>query len=113
MECKATTLDSFLTEQQIVESAMVICKIDVEGAEPLILKGAHETIANRNIAFLIEALDTTAFNALKPFFGSEYQIYGVDDKRKKLFKTNVSSDRANNYLFVKKLPTELVGRIEG
>ena len=113
IDVKATTLDRFLTEQAITDDAMVICKIDVEGAEPLILKGAKETIAKRNVAFLIEALDTPAFNAIKPFFGSEYQIYGVDDKCKKIFKTNVSSDRANNYLFVKKLPTELVGRIEG
>ena len=104
ISCKATTLDSFLVEQKISDSALIICKIDVEGAEPLILKGAQETIKNLNIAFLIEALDTPAFNALKPFFDSEYQIYGFDDKCKKIFKTDVSSDRANNYLFVKKLP---------
>jgi FkbM family methyltransferase len=113
IDVKATTLDSFLSEQKIADDAMVICKIDVEGAEPLILKGAQDTIVKRNIAFLIEALDTPAFNALRPFFGSEYQIYGVDDKRKKIFKTDASSDRANNYLFVKELPDGVLKELIG
>jgi len=104
VECKATTLDAFLAEQKVGVDEVVICKIDVEGAEPLILEGAKATIATLNIVFLIEALDTPAFNLIKPFFPSGYQIYGVDTKHKKLFKTDVSSDRANNYLFVKKSP---------
>lgn len=106
--CKATTIDSFLMQQNIKATDTVICKIDVEGAESLILTGAKETIKNGNVAFLIEALDEPAFLAIKPFFGSEYQTYGVDSKHKKLFKTNVSSDLANNYLYIKKVPFGLI-----
>ena len=111
IQCKAITLDSFLLQEGVMEGERVICKIDVEGAEPLILAGAKEAIEKYNVAFLIEALDTPAFNDIKKFFPSEYQVFGVDSKHKKLFKTEVSSDRANNYLFIKQLPTELVGQV--
>lgn len=112
IECKATTLDNFLTQENVQPMTTIICKIDVEGAEPLILGGAKETIANRNVAFLIEALDATAFDAIKTFFPSEYHIYGVDCHNNSLFKTNTAANtRANNYLFVKKLPAELIGQV--
>lgn len=113
IQCKSITLDTFLTQESVRVGERVICKIDVEGAEPLILAGAKEAIAKYNIAFLIEALDTQAFDSIKKFFPSEYEIYGVNSRHKKLFKTKVSSSRANNYLFVKQLPTELVGQVEG
>jgi FkbM family methyltransferase len=113
IQSKAITLDTFLTQEAITTTERVICKIDVEGAEPLILAGAKEAIETYNMTFLIEALDTPAFDAIKKFFPSEYEVYGVDSKHKKLFKTTVSSDRANNYLFTKRLPTELVGQVEG
>lgn len=111
IQSKAVTLDTFIIQEGVTTDDWVICKIDVEGAEPLILAGAKEAIEKYNIAFLIEALDTPAFDAIKKFFSNEYQVYGVDSKHKKLFKTEVSSDRASNYLFIKKLPTELIGQV--
>jgi len=104
VQCKAVTIDQFLIDNNVSDTDTIICKIDVEGGEPLVLRGAEKTIKEKNIVFLIEALDTAAFDEIKPFFGPEYQIYGVDSRHKKLFKTNVSSDRANNYLFIKKVP---------
>ncbi len=101
IQVKATTLDTFLKQERITKDELIICKIDVEGAEPLILEGATDAIVHQNIVFLIEALDTPAFVAIKKFFPDTYQIFGIDSKNKTLFKTDVSSDRANNYLFVR------------
>jgi hypothetical protein len=111
VECKATTLDAFLAEQKVGVDEVVICKIDVEGAEPLILEGARETIKNHNIVFLIEALDTPAFATIKTFFPSEYVCFGIDSRHNQIFKTEVSSDRANNYVFVKKESAEQIEKM--
>lgn len=113
IQSKAITLDTFMVQENVTKEERVICKIDVEGAEPLILAGAKEAIEKYSIVFLIEALDAPAFDAIKKFFPREYEVYGVDSRHKKLFKTEVSSERANNYLFAKRLPTELVGQVEG
>jgi FkbM family methyltransferase len=101
-KCTGMSLDTFLAEQGVAREAKVLCKIDVEGAEGLVLAGGGATIARPQIVFLIEALDVAAFDAIKVFFPSSYKIYGVDLKTRRLFKTDVSSDRANNYLFVQK-----------
>lgn len=109
-ECVSVTLDEFLIQQSIGGNERIICKIDVEGAEPQVLKGAIETIKNRSIVYLIEALNDKYFDEIRPFFPSEYYIYGVDVKSKKLFRTNSSSDRSNNYLFIK---TEYPNLLDG
>jgi FkbM family methyltransferase len=101
-KCTGMRLDTFLAEQGIGRDAKVLCKIDVEGAEGLVLAGSGATIARPNVVFLIEALDTPAFNTIKVFFPQTYTIYGIDMKTHELFETTVSSDRANNYLFVQK-----------
>jgi FkbM family methyltransferase len=56
IDCKAITLDSFLLQNNISTKENIICKIDVEGAEPMILAGAQKTIKENNISFLIETL---------------------------------------------------------
>lgn len=101
IECQAVTIDDFLAQNNVSTNNTVICKIDVEGAEPMVLTGAADSIKNQNIAFLIEALDKDAFDEIKPFFPADYHIFGVDVKTKKLFTTTESSDRGNNYLFIK------------
>lgn len=111
IECKAVTIDQFLIDQKISDTDRVICKIDVEGGEPLVLQGAKNTIAEKNIIFLIEALDEKAFEEIRPYFPSNYQIYGVDSRHHKLFKTTVSSDLANNYLFLKQVPFGLLEEV--
>ena len=46
-----TTIDSFLAEQNI--STIDILKLDVEGSEPEVLKGAYDTLKRNAITFLI------------------------------------------------------------
>lgn len=109
--CVGMKLDTFLTKEAISRQSRILCKVDVEGAENLVLTGAKDTIMNGNIIFLIEALDEPAFEKIKSFFPAEYMIYGVDSKRKELFRTDISSDRSNNYLFLKTVPDILITRI--
>jgi FkbM family methyltransferase len=54
VEVNANTLDNLLQQNGISQEVNWI-KIDVEGAEYEVLKGAHDTISNsKNIAFLVE-----------------------------------------------------------
>jgi FkbM family methyltransferase len=54
IEVNANTLDNLLQQNGISQEVNWI-KIDVEGAEFEVLKGAHDTISNsKNIAFLVE-----------------------------------------------------------
>ncbi|MFL6358544.1 MAG: FkbM family methyltransferase [Nitrososphaeraceae archaeon] len=54
VEVNANTLDNLLQQNGISQEVNWI-KIDVEGAEFEVLKGAHDTISNsKNIAFLVE-----------------------------------------------------------
>ncbi len=99
-KCDGLRLDTFVQQQGIGSDKKILCKIDVEGAEELVLTGAKETIMRSQVVFLIEALDTKAFDTIKTFFGSSYTVYGVHNRSNELFVTEVSSDWANNYLFV-------------
>ncbi len=100
--CPGMKLDTFLTEQGVGNDAKILCKIDVEGAEELVLTGAAKSLHRPQMVFLIEALDEPAFNTIKKFFPDSSTTYGVDMKTHELFPTKVSSDRSNNYLFVQK-----------
>jgi FkbM family methyltransferase len=100
IECESVTLNNFFIDNKLNQNK-VICKIDVEGAEPLVLSGADQVIRQGKTVFLIEALDKVAFEDVKKYFPSDYSIFGVDVKNRRLFRTMESSDLGNNYLFIK------------
>jgi FkbM family methyltransferase len=55
VEVNANTLDNLLQQGGISDAEVNWIKIDVEGAELEVLKGAHDTMSNsKNITFLIE-----------------------------------------------------------
>ena len=52
----ARTLDAILKEAAV--SRVDVIKIDVEGAEMLVLQGARETLARYRPALIVEVMDT-------------------------------------------------------
>jgi FkbM family methyltransferase len=73
-ECQRTTLDAYIAEGGLVPD---LIKIDVEGAEVDVMKGAKDLIAKRATCFIIEVVKETAEQVIEHFDG--YTIMLLDD----------------------------------
>jgi FkbM family methyltransferase len=97
------TIDFFIKEKNI--KVVDLVKIDVEAAEPIVLKGMCETIQNYYPTFIIEVLPHKRVETfLQEFFQSYgYTGYWLTDKgqiKKEVVKGDTTY-RFSNYLFSK------------
>jgi FkbM family methyltransferase len=84
IEVDATTLDSILVGEDHVD----IIKIDVEGAEPLVLKGAEDALKRTKIVIIESTLPSSFYNASKILV-------------KKFFKPQIKFESENNVAFIR------------
>lgn len=73
-QCERTTLDAYIEKTGIFPDLM---KIDVEGAEVDVMKGASQLIAKRATTFIIEVIPATCDKVIEHFDG--YDVYLLDD----------------------------------
>jgi FkbM family methyltransferase len=109
-----TTLDDFLTENRLPHPALI--KIDVEGAESLVLEGAKSSISTEpSPIWIIESGDRlsrrigeSAFSALARFLTHGYSIYEIysNGKLQARSKESIKGDLAN-YLVIHPLNTRI------
>lgn len=86
-------LDTFLRDKPARIGQM---KIDVEGAEHLVLAGAREVIRRDMPDLFVELLPTARIQSLSEFFdGLGYNYFGIDDGAGDLRKVEVLSARGD------------------
>ena len=112
-EVELITLDSYLKDnKEIVENI----KIDVEGHEYSVIKGAHKTIQNNKPTLLIEILDENGNRKLIcDFFNNlNYSIYEITSNNSERFLNEIInnnfSNNCTNYLFVEN--SELINKLK-
>ncbi|KPU61406.1 methyltransferase, FkbM family domain protein [Pseudomonas fluorescens] len=80
---KSLSLDSFIQSNAIPNVGLI--KIDAEGAEHLILKGAHKTISSALPDIICELLPAAKTNEIISLFGSlGYRYYKISESTMKL-----------------------------
>lgn len=72
--CERITLDEYIQKNEICPDLL---KIDVEGAEVDVVKGAKELISRKCASFIIEVIPQTAHELIKHFDG--YKVLLLDD----------------------------------
>jgi len=91
IEVETITLDSFFQSDKIVTDNILI-KMDTQGAEGLVIEGAHDFLLNNNIKILLEFwpkglrnMDINPLellNKLKNYYGFDIRL--IDDENKSL-----------------------------
>lgn len=119
MMVSVQTLDNFLTENNITENKIKLVKIDVEGWEIEVLKGAVSLLSLEDApVFMIEFTEENLFAAgansyelydLLVSFGYSWYIY--DSKMNKLFKDPKRMHYPYNNLFAIKNIEKVIERI--
>lgn len=99
--CAMTTVDSFLTETSIPREAVILAKIDVEGAENRVLKGMRATLEERNVHFTAELLDEAFFAECVAHIPATYYCYAINERAKTITKTKHFIEGVGNYYFTK------------
>jgi FkbM family methyltransferase len=96
----ATTIDDFSRKTGIVPNHI---KIDVDGLEPLVLKGAHKTLMSNSFKSLQVEVNLPSDDAKRLFLELE-EIYGlVEYKPNKIADSQFKNSRdENNKRFIKK-----------
>ncbi|WP_248914023.1 FkbM family methyltransferase [Pseudomonas moorei] len=95
---KSLTLDSFVESNAILGVGLI--KIDAEGAEHLILKGAQRLISNYLPDIICELLPAAKINDIVEFFGLlGYKYYKISESSMKLVQhlTPPLSDDSTDY----------------
>ena len=96
-QVKTTTLDSYIKENDI-HGMHPLIKIDVEGHEMNVIKGAEETIQKLKPTFIIEIFSNEHINELYTKFSNlNYSIYGVNFGSEKIITKISNIDALNNY----------------
>lgn len=86
LRLKATTLDKFISENKINHVKLI--KIDVEGAELLVLKGMENTLRSKLVDFLIVEINSEAMkgfgflpqDVFKYLTAFDFKLYYFDSK---------------------------------
>lgn len=106
---QSTTLDAFVKERQL--QRLDVMKIDVEGAEVAVLKGAKETLARFRPKMLVEYNPTclhrcgaTGDDLLKLLREADYELFMLTKRGLKPFQ---KPDSAEDYLNLICLPASL------
>lgn len=102
VEVKVNTLDSFVSEHDLQRVDLI--KIDVEGFEPRVLKGANRTIETYKPILIIEITDewfrvngSSASEIINHLFGLGYTIYSDAFGSVKRVLHNGIADLPNQY----------------
>lgn len=110
INCPSVTVDDFLVREKISESAKIVCKIDVEGAEHRVIKGMKNVLDNGNVSVLAELLTEEDFTQVRNMVPAKYSTFGVNVVNKKLVFCQSYTKQVKNYLFIKTdYPTLLHG----
>ena len=92
------TVDDFLTRNNVNFNQRILCKIDVEGAEEMVLLGMAEALVKRKIVFTIELLNKEYFTKVLKIIPSDYKIYAIDEVNRRVYLTDIFVKGATNYL---------------
>ncbi|PIZ66784.1 hypothetical protein COU87_01065 [Candidatus Roizmanbacteria bacterium CG10_big_fil_rev_8_21_14_0_10_39_12] len=96
--CQMTTVDDFLNDLQLKNNERILCKIDVEGAEEMVLTGMIDSIQKRNITFTMELLNDNYFAKVSSVLPNKFSIYAIDEIAHKIYKSDHFVEGATNYL---------------
>lgn len=107
--CQSQTLDAFIEVQKIGVDKKIVCKIDVEGAEDLVLQGMRSILKTHKVVFMAELLDGEYFNKVKRLIPAEYKIFAILPK--KIVLTDSHLPGAHNYLFIKTETPEMLNHL--
>lgn len=96
---KTDTIDSFCKKNNI--SQINLMKIDVEGAEKMVINGSMGSILKYKPDIIIEFSDEASFVEIKSKLLkiANYKIYLIDEKSKKLIRYPVGKGETRNFLF--------------
>ncbi|MFM2424364.1 MAG: 2-O-methyltransferase NoeI [Candidatus Parcubacteria bacterium] len=97
--CSMTTIDAVLEKSDRRPEQTVLCKIDVEQAEMLVLAGMKNTLATKNVQFVIELLTEENFNNVCTLIPANYSIYAINEVKKSVTLVTKFNSEATNYLF--------------
>ena len=64
VEVRAMPLDDYLAEQGLSDTPVALIKIDVEGHEPAVLRGAEKTLAQNDAVLSLEAANLDEYQAI-------------------------------------------------
>ena len=101
IQVPAISLDDWIQENKVIPS---LIKIDTEGAEPGILRGAKKILNDYRPTILCEVLSTTAGEELMSVLPNNYRFYLIDENKGLDEQSTItrSSWRNINWLFVPK-----------
>lgn len=99
--CAMTSVDVTLEESGWKPGQSVLCKIDVEQAEDLVLRGMEKILHDDNLQFIIELLNVEQFFSAQELIPKTYNIYAIDEAKKSVYSVTEFTLGATNYLFTK------------
>lgn len=111
---KTITLDSFVAENNI--KMIDFIKIDVEGAEKLVIEGASKTIKDMNTCIMFEAGDTTSpafgytpYELMSLFRSLDFEVFHLGSKGlEQTLNSSTLSRQIYNFFAFKKLNVKKV-----
>lgn len=75
-----------------------LAKIDVEGAELMVLEGLKDSIVKHRPVCIIEIEPTNIRSVTDFYYEHDYKILAIDDANRKLDEVDASEDEVKNYL---------------
>jgi FkbM family methyltransferase len=99
VDVDSITLDEFVENKKISKDQVIVCKIDVEGAESVVLSGMKNLLQSHKISFIAELLNQNDYTKVQKIVPGEYNVFAI--KNKKIILCNHHLDGVNNYFFIK------------
>lgn len=99
--CDMTSVDITLEEYGWKRGQSVLCKIDVEQAEELVLRGMEKILQDDNLQFIVELLNVEKFLSARQYIPQTFFVYAIDEIKKSVYPVDEFTVGATNYLFTK------------
>lgn len=97
--CEMTTVDVVLSDLGRKTNERVLCKIDVEQAEHLVMVGMSKTLSAGNLLFVVELLSSENYSKVRSIVPDFYIVYAIDEISKSVYEVDSFTAGATNYIF--------------
>jgi FkbM family methyltransferase len=91
------TVDNFLKSRNISVNSKILCKIDVEGAEDLVVQGMINSLEKYDFRCTLEIFDQDMFSTLRSLFPEKYKFYSIDERSGEVLTVYSFTDGVTNY----------------